>query len=56
VKNVSEKIGEGWYEGKLDGKIGIFPANYVRFAEDNVRNRVVSHIRIHLIIAGNSFR
>jgi len=27
--------GEGWYTGKnADGKVGLFPANYVEFQED----------------------
>lgn len=26
---VTQKIDADWWEGNLDGKIGIFPANYV---------------------------
>lgn len=36
IINVTRLVEEGWYEGVLDGKLGLFPSNYVtRLTEDN---------------------
>ena len=31
----SKDIGEGWWEGQLGGKIGLFPESYVEVAGDH---------------------
>ncbi|CAF0785341.1 unnamed protein product [Adineta ricciae] len=36
IVNVTRMVEEGWYEGILDGKLGLFPSNYVtRITEEN---------------------
>lgn len=39
---VRVQVEEGWYEGVLDGKLGLFPSNYVtRLTEETSKNNLV---------------
>lgn len=38
VKNVTKASEEGWLEGELRGKRGIFPANFVKVCEEYTAN------------------
>ncbi|CAF4874517.1 unnamed protein product, partial [Rotaria magnacalcarata] len=29
IINVTRLVEEGWYEGMINGKVGLFPSNYV---------------------------
>lgn len=40
VKNVTKASEEGWLEGELRGKRGIFPANFVQVCEEYTADSV----------------
>lgn len=42
VKNVTKASEEGWLEGELRGKRGIFPANFVKVCEEYTAVRQLS--------------
>ena len=34
IVDVIEEIEEGWFEGSLNGKVGVFPSNFVEIVEE----------------------
>ncbi|CAF0824681.1 unnamed protein product [Rotaria sordida] len=39
IVNVTRLVEEGWYEGILNGKVGLFPSNYVTRITDETSNK-----------------